>query len=189
VNFVVIFLERNRMKHFVRLTAMVVCLVVESVCAQTQKVQTVTINLIGTQQNTNSLRLSGAKIANRNIIRALAGTNGTFSSHARLVAITEGGSTGIFIRDKIGNQTIDTDVTGNFSNSTLLSLSSADKTLETSIQTFSFSSDLVSFDVQGFTVGNTRSDSEISNVNGVGLINGSPAALRGTIALTPFRPE
>ena len=179
------------MKAFSQLTLVCVLffLLGESSYAQTQKVHAVSIDLIGTQQNTNSLRVFGARITSGHIIQALRGTNGVFTPQAKLVAITEGDSTGIFIRDKIGNQVVYTDVSGNFSNSTLLSLTTTNKTLEVSIQTFSFGSDSLSFTVQGFTVQNIKFGSEISNVNGTGSLKGNPAALRGTIALTPGKIE
>lgn len=156
--------------------------------AQTQTVQTVSFNLTGVKDNGGNGTSSG-RISNREILQALGGTN-SFSSRAKLVAITpDGGSTGIFVRDVVDRQNVDTDVSGNFSNSTTLALNSSRGNQQVSIQTFSFNSDTLSFNVQGYTTGNTKNNSETSSVNGTGTINGDSAVLKGTITLGPTKSE
>src|ERR1041385_3548539 len=99
--------------------------------AQTSLVQNVNIILTGLRQNTNTSELRGTVIRNSNIIQALSGTNGSFSTQARLVAITpQGGDTEIFVRDRIDNQTVDTDVSGSFNLKTVQSLSSTNRSEE-----------------------------------------------------------
>ena len=156
--------------------------------AQTQTVQTVTINLMGAQDAGTGA--TPVRITNKDILTALSGA-GTFSPRARLVAITpDGGTTGIFVRDVVSRQNVDTDVSSYFSNSTVQSVSGNKGNSEISIQTFSFTSDTVSFNVQGFTMGNTKTMSETSSVNGTGTVDGSsPAVLRGTINIGPAKSE
>jgi hypothetical protein len=182
------------MKRITNLAMIVLAmgLAVGEVYAQNQTVQTVTINLTGVRQSTSSTGLSTVKISNKDILQALggSGTNATFSSKAKLVAITpDGGTTGIFVRDVVDHQNVDTDVSGNFSNATLQSLTTANGATEISIQTFSFDSDTVGFNVQGYTTGNTRKSSENSQVNGTGTVNGDAAVLKGFINLGPAKSE
>src|SRR5215471_7226850 len=85
--------------------------------AQSNMVQTLTVNLTGVQQ-TGDGTSSPAKITNKEIVTALSGggTN-TFSSRARLMTVTPigGGTTSVIVRDIVGHGNVDTDVSGNFS--------------------------------------------------------------------------
>jgi hypothetical protein len=155
--------------------------------AQTQNVQNVNINLNGVMDGGGK---KGAKISNKEILTALV-TNGTFSAKAKLVAITPigGGTTAIVVRDVVNKQNVDTDVSGNFSNTTTQVITGPGSNSETSIQTFTFTSDTLQFAIQGYTTGNTKNLSENSSVNGVATIGGAAAAVRGNINLGPAKAE
>jgi hypothetical protein len=184
------------MKQFGTLAIISAALVLSAVQsnAQTQDVQTVMINLTGVEQGSSGT--TPVKITNKEILTALGGTgsNGVFTTKAKLVAITplDGSSpTGIFVRDIVNGQTVDTDVSANFNNSTIASVSSGSGkgAKETSVQTFSFSSDTLSYDTQGYTTGNTTNLSENSQVNGSASVDGNTAIVKGTITLGPAKAE
>src|SRR5215472_9019151 len=96
--------------------------------AQSNMVQTLTVNLTGVQQ-TGDGTSSPAKITNKEILTALSGggTNGTFSSRARLMTVTPigGGTTSVIVRDMVGHGNVDTDVSGNFTMNTAATVTKA----------------------------------------------------------------
>jgi hypothetical protein len=165
--------------------------------AQSNVVQTLTVNLTGVQQ-TGDGTTSPAKITNKEIITALSGgsgTNGTFSSRARLMTVTpiEGGTTSVIVRDIVGHGNVDTDVSGNFSMNTAATVTKAlvaGTGTDYSIQTFSFSSGSVAFNVQGYSTASEKTGTLTSSVNGSGTTAlGNSAVFRGTVTASAGKKE
>ena len=156
--------------------------------AQTnQSVQNFRVNLTGVDE-------SGApvKISNKQILEALGGSNSTFSVRARLVAITpDNGTLGIFVRDPAGGTNTDTDVSGSFGNviGTTVERPGHGAATEISIQTFTFNSDTLSYNVQGYTTGNVHNDTLHSTVTGAANDGGSAAVVMGSVTLGPSKTE
>ena len=104
-----------------------------------------------------------------------------------------GGATSVIVRDGAGANSVDTDVSGAFGMSTVATVSKAAVAgtgTDYSIQTFSFTSDSVSFNVQGYTTSSEKTGALTSSVNGNGTTAlGNPAVLKGTITAGAGKKE
>ena len=166
-------------------------------------VQDLNVALTGFVQGTDdgtTRTVKAVRITTKDLINAV-GTTGK----AKLIVATPvddpTAASTFFVRTGTGDNTVNTDVSGFFSGQTYLIVeksktSSSGKVSGTpySIDQFVFGGTgdqgtPVSFNVQGFSTSSLANSSLVSNVNGVGNVNGDDAVLRGTIKFSGGKTE
>lgn len=166
--------------------------------------QDLNVALTGFAQGTGTgtaMTTKAVRITTKDIINAVGTTSTT---GARLIAATPvetGTGTMFFVQTGSAKTPTSTDVSGFFSGQTYLVVEKSKTSSNGKVTGTQYSIDQfvfggtgdkgtpVSFNVQGFTTTTLPNKSLVSNVNGVGVVNGDDAVLRGTIKYGPGKTQ
>lgn len=150
---------------------------------------------VQTEESENSMNVERVRITSKDIVNFAEAGN-----RAKLMIVTPvdyDGDTRVVVRESVGGETQETDLSGFFGASTQWlveqSQTRGDRTTgkQYSIDDFSFGGDEtpVGFDVQGFTTANISNGSFSSNVNGTGYTPAGDAVLSGKISASGGKNE
>jgi hypothetical protein len=196
------------MKNLTNCLALLATLTLGTIRVHSQTFQTNIVRMLNIQLTayvqTPDSTLKIMRIANKDILNAIltdAGTNSgvTFTAQSKLLVSVPVGSGGSTFTILVRTGTNDTDVTAFFTESQigdLLFQTRGSGTTEFSIQHITFSSEPMSFDVQGFTTSNVVlvkdrrghpvdfSTLDVNAMAGTGSVGGNTAVLTGKINVT-----